>query len=94
MNSGRGESTDISSLGVVLREEGFFTMRMLTKSSSDVASRGSLSWDEAVDLRLLLRLFVLFGIVSDRQVAKVLGYETHCASILLPYMGVCFLRES
>jgi hypothetical protein len=55
---------------------------------------GGLSWEEAVDLRLLLRLFVLFGIVSDRQVGKVLGYETHCASILLPYMGVCFLRES
>jgi len=66
MNSGRGESRGVSclDLGVVLREEGFFTMRMLTKSSSDVTWIGDLSRE---DLRLL------FGIVSDRQVGKVLG---------------------
>lgn len=70
MNSGRGESRGVSclDLGVVLREEGFFTMRMLTKSSSDVTWMGDLFCE---DLRLLLRL--LFGIVSDRQVGKVLG---------------------
>jgi hypothetical protein len=64
INSGRSESSD---LGVVLRLVGAFRVMMILGISSVKTDTEGVPWEEAVDLRLLLRLFVLFGIVSDRQ---------------------------
>ncbi len=64
INSGRSESYD---LGVVLRLVGAFRVMMILGISSTEIDTEGVPWEEAVDLRLLLRLLVLFGIVSDRQ---------------------------
>ena len=68
-NAGRGESSEALlsfDLGVPLRlVGGLFTMRMLGNSSSDKRTAGR-PCEDAVDLRLLLRLLLLFGIFSDR----------------------------
>lgn len=69
--SGRRESNDVVELlafdlGVLLRlVGGFVTIMMLPKSSSDVTRTAGFPCEDAVDLRLLLRLLLLFGILSD-----------------------------
>ena len=62
-NSGRGESNEAESLdlGVVLRLVGFVIMTTLGNPSSSRRTAG-FPCEDAVDLRLLLRLLFLFGI--------------------------------
>jgi len=75
-NSGRGESNEAESLdlGVFLRLVGGFVIMTTLGNPSSSRRTAGFPCEDAVDLRLLLRLLFLFGIflIADGKVLNTL----------------------